>query len=200
MSSQADSRKLDAARRQLGTALSLFIDDLDPVSVHCLACGGAELAEHLAKKSGASAFVDHAMKVDPSLDERTLARLRNRYWNAFKHAKAHDGSERADDVLLDGFSDEQNDHTLLVGWLDLAEAMGGMPIEAQVFQCWYFALHPEKLSAEFNTDAILRVFPNLSALGRNEGKAELRRVIEFWKTNEEIMGDPKTDRRPLVLP
>lgn len=32
--------KAAVARRQLGTALALFLDDSDPISVHCLACGG----------------------------------------------------------------------------------------------------------------------------------------------------------------
>lgn len=199
MADQKD-RKLDAARRQLGTALSLFIDDLDPVSVHCLACGGGELAEHMVKRSGGSAFVDHAMEVDPELDERSVARLRNKYWNAFKHAKTRSGLERADDVLLEGFSDEQNDHSLLVGWLDLGEAMGCMPIEAQVFQVWYFALYPEKLAPEFNPEAILGLFPDLKTRDRGSRKRELRRVIDVWRKNAEVMNDSKTDGRPLILP
>jgi hypothetical protein len=38
--------KAQIARRQLGTALALFIEDLDPVSVHTLACAGGEIAEY----------------------------------------------------------------------------------------------------------------------------------------------------------
>lgn len=48
--------KNEVARRQLGTALALFIEDFDPVSVHTLACAGGEVAEHLARKAGAEPF------------------------------------------------------------------------------------------------------------------------------------------------
>jgi transposase InsO family protein len=36
---------------------------------------------------------------------------------------------------------------LLVGWYDLMLASKKLPIQAQVFQSWYFALHPDKLSS-----------------------------------------------------
>jgi len=53
--------RVQVARRQLGTALELFIDDLDPVSVHTLACAGGEVAEHLTRKSGAEPFTSHVL-------------------------------------------------------------------------------------------------------------------------------------------
>jgi hypothetical protein len=37
-------------------------------------------------------------------------------------------------------------HTLFIGWYDYMLAVGALPIEAQVFQIWYFALYPEKLN------------------------------------------------------
>jgi hypothetical protein len=53
--------KADIARRQLGTALALFLDDADSVSVHTLACAGSEIAEHLTRKAGAEPFSGHAL-------------------------------------------------------------------------------------------------------------------------------------------
>ena len=44
--------KIECARRQLGTALDLYLRDLDPVSVHCLANGGCELIQFHAAKAG----------------------------------------------------------------------------------------------------------------------------------------------------
>jgi hypothetical protein len=38
--------KIASARRQLGTALALYLQDADPVSVHCLAGGGCELIDY----------------------------------------------------------------------------------------------------------------------------------------------------------
>src|SRR5262245_25781158 len=98
--------KTQVARRHLGTALALFLDDLDPVSVHTLACAGCEVAEHLTRKAGTEPFSTHALATFPSLDIQKIRRLQNQYWKAFKHATTRDGVERADQELLDRFDDD----------------------------------------------------------------------------------------------
>ena len=54
----------------------------------------------------------------------------------FKHATTHKGEPRDDAVLLNSFSDEQNDGALFTGWHDYAQVAGRLPISAQVFQVW----------------------------------------------------------------
>jgi hypothetical protein len=138
--------KIEIARRQLGTALKLYLEDADPVSVHCLAGGACELLEHLAKKAGAEPFATHILRSHPDLrDIAALHRLQRQYWNAFKHATYHGGHERNDEDLLERFTDEQNDHVLFIGWRDYGETTGTLPIEAQVYEMCYLAKYPEKL-------------------------------------------------------
>ena len=60
--------KIESARRQLGTALTLFLRNVDPVSVHCLAGGGCELIEFYAKKGGAEPFTSHILETWPHFD------------------------------------------------------------------------------------------------------------------------------------
>jgi hypothetical protein len=74
--------------------------------------------------------------------------LRNQYCNAFKHATTQKGVGRDDADLFQRFSDEMNVHSHFVGWYDYTVAIGELPIEAQVFQIWYFALYPEKLNPD----------------------------------------------------
>jgi len=62
------NRKIEIARRQLGTALALYLQDQDPVSVHCLAGGGCELIEYYAKEAGAKPLTSHIMEVMPDID------------------------------------------------------------------------------------------------------------------------------------
>src|SRR5262245_37262207 len=136
--------KIESARRQLGTALALYLQDADPVSVHCLANGGCEVIEHYAKKVGAMPMFSLMQQNRPDLDIKKLRRIQRKHWNAFKHAtELHTNQEREDDPLLVRFADEQNDHTLFIGWYDYASATGTLPIEAQVHQIWYFGLYPE---------------------------------------------------------
>lgn len=191
--------KLAIARRQLGTALDLFIHDQDPVSVHCLACGGGELAHHIADLVGATTFNQHALLTFPDIDLKELRRLRNQYWNGMKHWNTHGGKPRDDSALLEVFDDAQNDHALFVGWYDFANAACWLPVEAQAFQAWYFARFPEKLADVSASHTFERLFPGVRSLQRNDAKALLRRKIKRTRDNREVMGDPKTDRRQLIL-
>jgi hypothetical protein len=196
---QAPPSKLDVARRQLGTALALFLDDSDPVSVHVLACGGGEIAEHLAEVHGGAPFRSHLLASNPGLDAKKLRGIRNRHWNAFKHATKHNGREREDSELIAAFSDTANDHHLFIGWYDYGAAAGRLPIEAQAFQVWYLALYPEKQSAHANHAHCTALFPDLPRMSRPQQKARLREEISKARSRPDVMSDPRTERRYLIL-
>ena len=125
--------KTQVARRQLGTALALFLEDYDPVSVHTLACAGGEIAEHLARKAGEQPFTDHVLANFPDFDIKPIRRVQKQYCNPFKHATTQGGNERDDKDLLERFDDTVNEHALFVGWYDYVRAVGALPLEAQVF-------------------------------------------------------------------
>ena len=101
--------KAQVARRQLGTALSLYIDNLDPVSVHVLACGGGEIAEQLVLQANRHPLSSMWPDIGAARQRSDL------YWNAFKHATTKRGQDRADQELLSEFDDRRNDEALLVG-------------------------------------------------------------------------------------
>src|ERR1700677_1015902 len=125
--------KLDVARHQLGTAMELFIRDRDPVSVQCLACGGAEMIEAVAQMEKVEMFSTHILRTMPELD---IAAVRNRqrlYWNAFKHMTPRQGAVRDDTATLAAFDDRANDAALFVGWWDYQ-----MVTKNYRFPCRYF--------------------------------------------------------------
>jgi len=191
--------KTEIARRQLGTALAKFLEDSDPVSVNTLACAGCEIAEYLTRKAGEEPFSTHALLTFPDLNIDKIRQLQNQYWNAFKHAQTRGGIEREDSELLERFGDEVNDHTLFVGWHDYMLAVGALPIEAQIFQAWYFALYPEKSNPEVDTRIYRQLFPMLPSKFRADQKRALRQVISSFREDAEVMTHPKTDPRPLML-
>jgi hypothetical protein len=190
--------KIQVARRQLGTALALFLDDLDPVSVHTLACSGGEVAEHLMRKAGAEPFASHALATFADLNLKDIRLIKNQYWNSFKHATTHKGGERDDRKLLERFNDLQNDHTLFVGWHDYMLATNMLPIEAQLFQVWYFALYPDKLNPKVDVSTYKKTFPKLRSLSRMDQKKELRRLIARYRSNSDVTNDPQTERGQLI--
>jgi hypothetical protein len=111
--------------------------------------------------------------------------------------------ERADQDLLEKFTDETNDHALFIGWYDYQAATKTLPIAAQVFQVWYFARYPGKLATEVDLsdfERALQNFPNLRGLTRAEQKSAMKRLIQKLRRNRQIMSDPATDQRALILP
>jgi hypothetical protein len=101
--------------------------------------------------------------------------------------------------LLRRFTDEQNDHALFIGWYDYAIAANAMPLEAQVHQAWYIALHPDKLAKGYSTTVYEEVFPNLRVRPRVEQKQVLNDVIARYRLDAVLMNDPRTDPSDLVL-
>jgi hypothetical protein len=192
--------KANVARRQLGTALALFIEDQDPVSVHVLACGGGEVAEQLARQAEQEPFATEIMTTFNDLKIQDIRRIRNQFWNAFKHATTLAGTARADTELLASFGDQQNEHALFIGWYDYMMAVNQLPVEAQVFQIWYYALYPEKLAPEVSSEVYTDLFPAMKAIDRTEQKRRLRDVIVWAKQQPDCVDHDQTDNTPLILP
>jgi hypothetical protein len=190
--------KIAVARGQLGTALSLFLDDKDPVSVHSLAAGAAELLYGIGKHTNAATISSHLLKVNPDLKESELTRLRSKHWNAFKHLYELDKKTlRDDEATIAEFSDIHNDALFFTAWGDYGAITNGLPIAAQVFQVWWYATNEESLAP--GSDLSFRtIFPDLMLDDRREKKRRLRRAIEKYRHNAKIISDPRTQLDSLM--
>lgn len=191
--------KLKIARHQLGTGLDLFIRDRDAISVHCLACGGAELIEGIATNAGLPPLSNHILKTHPNLDIRGLREMQRRYWNAFKHLSSRDGAVRDDTEILSAFDDTKNDAILFVAWWDYLLVTKKLPVAAQVFQVWWYALNERKLLPDADYEGIRKVFPAITKVDRAEQKRRLRRTVEKYRRDQELLRHPNTDDQPLCL-
>ncbi|WP_439926199.1 hypothetical protein [Nitrobacter sp. JJSN] len=191
--------KLEVARQQLGTATELFIRDRDPVSVQCLACGGAELIEAIAGLNNVEPLSTHMLETVPDMDTKRLRNIQRQYWNAFKHMTDFGGQPRDDTETLAAFNDTRNDAALFVGWWDYQAVTKRLPLPVQVFQVWWYALNEKSLAEGADLAAIRETFPNITAAGRDEQKRRLRRTIEKYRDNKEILADPRTEVGPLCI-
>jgi hypothetical protein len=194
------SIKLTVARAQLGTALSLFIQDRDPISVHALACGGAEVMEGLAEQSGLETLSSHILATFPDMDFAKVKRLRNQYWNAIKHFyKADNSTAREDEALMADFSDRANDAVLFMGWLDYAQREARLPVEVQVFQVWWYATNESRMAPHVDPTPWRTIFPDIAGQDRKEQKRRLARVVEKYRRDKAILADPKTEPGRLLV-
>jgi hypothetical protein len=183
--------KHEVARRQLGTALALFLADQDSVAVQCLACGGSEIAE--------------TWRASPDVGPCRLQTAKslvcepneNSWWNAFKHATARNSRERDDRELLANFSDEMNEPILFIGWFDYGMAADKLPVEAQAFLLTVavkigLALLDALFSPSFDVSFKITA-------SREEQKRGLRELIEAIRGVPDLVEAPWTDSRPLIL-
>jgi hypothetical protein len=195
------SIKLKIARAQLGTALSLFLRDQDPISVHALACGGSEVMEGLADYNDIDTLSSHILETHPHMNMAKIKGLRNQYWNAIKHFYDRDNkTARDDEELMAGFTDEMNDTVLFMGWLDYQLLTKRLPVEVQVFQVWWYATHEKSLTPDVDPTPFRNVFPDIMNFDRGERKRRLKRATEKYRDNKEIFADPRTEQGRLVMP
>jgi hypothetical protein len=77
--------KMDAARRQLNTAVQLFFSDGDMIAVHTLATASHEILWRLGKQKGVMSVIRSQQHVKPEYTKE-FNDLLNKARNFFKHA------------------------------------------------------------------------------------------------------------------
>ncbi len=117
--------KLEAANRQLCTAIRLFFDNGDAIAIHSLACAAREIYEKNCARARKPRMVDVLVRAYPDYTEKAIFDLINKARNFFKH-----GETSLQDKIA--FSDRMNDFQILSACYDCLEiAPVNLPIEAQ---------------------------------------------------------------------
>lgn len=192
-----DIDRTELIRRLLGTATQLFLDEKDPISVHCLAASALEHAEYLAISANAVPLKSHILETFPQSSEKEINRLRNQHYRSIKHSHDLKGVPFDIEKELNKFDDRSNDALLFAGWHDFMLSGAPIPIAAQVFQLWFFRLYPSSLNP--NRDFKFPLFDKLQEATRSAQKQRLRRAIAEVYQTFDIVADEKTDIRELVL-
>jgi hypothetical protein len=188
--------KLNAAERKLTAAIRGFFNNEDAVVVYSLASDAFEVLDALCRKQKLKSFSDEAAEAmtaawkehgkEPRNWRKALADSVNRHRNFFKHARGNDA-----DAVVDDFTDENNDALLFMASYDLLQlcrvARRGGPVEAQIYQLWYWALQGTADVWE-PTPPIAMAFPDLARRPRYEQKVLGREAIE-WARNEPVLAE-----------
>ncbi|MCA2407502.1 hypothetical protein [Rhizobium leguminosarum] len=152
----------------------------------------------MAKEADLPSISTHILQTIPDIDQWKLKRLRNQHWNAFKHFYEQDGKTvRDDEALMADFADEANDAVLFGGWLDYLLVTKRLPVEAQVFQVWWYATNPKSMNPDVDPSPWQSLFPKIDMQSREEQKRRLRRAVERWRNSKGILRDPRTELEPL---
>lgn len=161
--------KLDAARRQLETAMLLYFREADPVAIHSLAAAAHEILKDLSSKVGSPMPIERTLvrALGKELAEK-LGSLARKPQNFFKHA-----DRNAESVLE--FSPGLTDLILLDGVVQYCSITGEQPPMLGVFIAWFSIQHPEVLENTSAHESILRAHRELRSLTRTEFLSEFQR-------------------------
>jgi hypothetical protein len=151
--------KLEAASRQLDTAIRLLFSHGDAVAIHSLAAAAANVFFDVAEARNGGISWRARMREDSRLTEKELKRALHDSWNFFKHAD-HDPNG----VLQ--FNERESEDLMFMAVLECGD-LQPTTHAMQVFQLWYMAAYKGHLAdREPVFKDALSAFPGLAALDR----------------------------------
>ncbi|WP_237044480.1 hypothetical protein [Aquipseudomonas alcaligenes] len=182
--------KIDAARRQLATAINLLFNGGDPVSIYSLATNAWEIIDTLCERKN----IDSASaQTREHLPEGKLLKrdyINSPYRNFFKHA------DRDPEAVLIDFSETSADSVLFLAVEDYIRLLKKSPVEFQVFQLWYLAIHIEKIDPDTSkeiSESINLAFPSIRELPRRGRLAAGREILNEARHDQELLKDSRTE-------
>lgn len=145
--------KLDCARSQLETAIKLYFEDGDPISIHTLASASYELLKGINKARGLEPllleFEFLSSPENTALKKRALKQIRS-FQNFFKHADNDPEETKAMRPRI-------NEH-LIQHCVEVFRKFGSPSELIVVFDFWYTAQHfsilPPETQAKFPPQAL----------------------------------------------
>jgi len=155
--------KLDAARRQMLTAIRLYFNHGDIVSMHTLAAAAFKITQNICDSSP-----DLPDSVTHWIEQLVKPQAKKVFWrklhetaNSFKHAEN-------DPDAVHEFYPEQSENILFLAVYQYGQLTSEWSAEIRLFSTWYMMHHPDA----FNTP------PEVINLGTNRFGADRNR---FWR-------------------
>ncbi len=129
--------KLDAARRQLRTAIKLWFEDADPVSVHTLVAASYNVIHNLYRRKGLTDLIYDSRLVKDERRKEWVNRVKSDF-NFFKHSD----KDPDETILFSPFTNE----FFIVFCITAIQRMGEpLDVEGSGFAYWTFINRPEML-------------------------------------------------------
>ena len=132
--------KLNASCRQVDSAIHLFFEEYDIISVHCLGASGSNILTDVAEKKKGTSWRARS-QIDHNVPREDINRVFNDAWNFFKH-----GDRDPDGILsIDSLDTE---YLLFLATLDAGE-LGIRTRSMEVYQAWFVCEYPQHFIQNF---------------------------------------------------
>ena len=153
--------KLEAAARQLDTAITLVFEKGDRVVVHTLAAAAANIFSDVLESQDESRSWRQKAKSQFELSNAQYRDVAHKAWNFFKHA------DRDPEGVLK-FDERESEYLIFFATLECSE-LKQLSIQMQTFQLWFLASNALDLGDQDEIQKIARLaFPKMSNLSRIE--------------------------------
>jgi hypothetical protein len=170
---EIQSTKLDAARRQLETAISLLFAGGDAISTHTLAYAAFGILKDIAAHRGAKNVLAIAEALASAGKKGEFWKGFNRAGNFFKHA------DRDPDALLTGMPEEENEALISIA-ISIYDGLGCIKsIELQAFSLWWSCINFQGI------DDVAEPF--MSWLTENHERLHTDTRVELLELGEELL-------------
>lgn len=163
--------KLEAAHRQLTTAIRMYFDDEDIASIHTLACAAREIYEKHCKAQGIERMFEEIEAANPERTSKELWTIMNGPRNFLKHPEA--SLDLTATLELD---DEMNAAMLWVASYDCAMlCKDAQPPEVQAYATWFIATRFPR-GPQTDTHDLVRTLDRHYPTLRASAPAEQKRI------------------------
>ena len=200
---------LVVARSQLLTAIDLFFNDRDPISVHALAGNAREILESLCRLAAVEPIAELFLRDPPHKPTKDIYVTLNLYRNCFQHIGKTWEQRKDGQAILNQFDDSKNEYLLYVCVEDYLRLRGSSPFPMQVLNAWFCAMHVDLIGSACSRQKFLTLFPDLSQMNRYQQKRaalcvikNLRmthRCLRIHRQNQFLLTPSPFPRRSLFL-
>jgi hypothetical protein len=188
---------LVVARSQLLTAIDLFFNDSDPVSVHALAGNAREILESVCKLAAVEPITELLLRGHSNKPKKDIYAALNPYRNCFRHVGKTWEERRGEQEILNQFDDGKNEYLLYICVEDYLKLRGSSPLPMQVLHAWFCALHADLISCAYSRQKSVDLFPGLSQMSRYEQKRVALGLIRGSVDDPQVLANPQTE--PLLI-
>jgi hypothetical protein len=160
--------KIDVAAAHIRTAVRLFFEDAHPVPIYTLASAARELLTTIGDRAGVETIL-HSIAKKQNIKVGEMAKHAHEFASFFKHADR-------DPTATVTFVETEVDPVLVLACHDFGRIAKGMPVEAQVFEAWIYALAYLRVSeAGLRRQQLIKLcireFPGIRTATRQQQKA-----------------------------
>ena len=188
---------LIVARSQLLTAIDLFFNDRDPVSVHALAGNSREILESVCKLAAVEPVTELFLRGHPNKSKKEVCAALNLYRNCFRQVGKTWEERRSEQVILNQFDDSKNEYLLYVCVEDYLKLRGSCPFPMQVLHAWVCALHDDLIACPYSRQKFIHLFPGLSQMNRYQQKRVALGLIHQSCDDPQVLANPHTE--PMLI-